>query len=110
MGNNPFTALQRTYISFQAWASEHGIYSTLYSLNAGIWGFVYKSKYSEYLIVIDNHLCREMQKEVFCHEVEHIMYDMPEEGYIIGMDMQYTIMEKKDNLRVAETLEKNFTY
>lgn len=105
-----FAALQRTYISFQAWASEQGIYSTVYPLNAGIWGFVYKSKYSEYLIIIDSHLNNELQKEVFCHEVEHIMYDMPEEGYIIGMDMQYTIMEDKDTLRVAEKLEKKFTY
>ena len=36
-----------------------------------------------------------MQKEVFAHELIHIIHDLPEQGYIIGVDMQYSIVEKE---------------
>ena len=101
------TALQRTYIDFQAWAKDNNIYSKLYPLNHELWGFVYKSKNNEYLIVINNHLTTEMQKEVFCHEVEHILYDMPQQCYLIGLDMQHTTLEKKAD-KFAKSMVANF--
>ena len=36
-----------------------------------------------------------MQKEVFTHELIHIIHDLPEQGYIIGVDMQYSALEKR---------------
>lgn len=101
------TALQRTYIDFQAWAKDNNIYSKLFPLNLELWGFVYKSKYGDYLIVINNHLTTEMQKEVFCHEVEHIIYDMPDQGYLIGLDMQHTELEKNAD-KFAKSMVANF--
>lgn len=101
------TALQRTYIDFRAWAKANNIYSKIFPLNFELWGFVYKSKYDDYLIVINNHLTNEMQKEVFCHEVEHILYDMPKQCYLVGIDMQHTKLEKKAD-KFAKSMAANF--
>lgn len=105
------TSLQRTYINYVEWARANNINSVIYQLNSELWGFVYRSRFEEYLIVINSILSFEMQKEVFCHEVEHILYDMPKEGYIIGLDMQYSPMEKQTNKRaqmVAENMSLHF--
>lgn len=87
-------SLQRTYINFKAWARDNDIYHKLVPLNPKIYGFVYYSSFQNYFIIINQNLNLELQKEVFCHEVEHIMNDMPETGYIIGLNMQYNKMEK----------------
>ena len=53
------------------------------------------------------NLTKEMQKEVFLHEVEHILYDMPEKPYIIGVDMQYSEMEKRADSFVRDFKKVN---
>ena len=105
------TALQRTYINFQAWARDNNIYHAISPLNLELWGFVYSSKYGEYLIVVNDRLSNNMQKEVFCHEVEHILSDFPENSYFIGLDMQYSKIETRANefaSAVAETAANFF--
>ena len=89
------TGLQKTYVSFQAWARENNIYHSFVALNEGIYGFVYKSRFNNYFIIIDKNLSKEMQKEVFIHEVDHIMYDFPESGYVIGIDMKHSPLEEQ---------------
>ena len=89
------TSLQRTYISMKEWARTNNIYHIIYPLKIEVWGFVYKSYFNNYLILINQNLSSELQKEVFCHEVGHIMHDMPGRGYIIGLDMQYEKFEKE---------------
>lgn len=96
------TSLQRTYISLQEWARDNNIYHSFIKLVSGVYGFVYRSSFGNYYIIINKNLTKEMQREVFCHEVEHIMYDLPEQGYIIGLDMQYTTIEKKADLFALE--------
>ncbi len=87
------TSLQRIYINYQEWARSNNIYHQFIKLDSSIYGFVYKSTLGNYYIIINKNLTKELQKEVFLHEVEHIMYDMPNVGYIIGMDMQYSKIE-----------------
>lgn len=89
------TSLQRTYINFQNWARENNIFHQFIRLETEIYGFVYRSTGGNYYIIINKNLTIEMQKEVFCHEVEHIMYDMPAIPYIISVDMQYSPIEKR---------------
>jgi len=48
---------------------------------------------------------KEWGKEVFCHVVEHIINDMPKKGYIIGIDMQYSDMEKDKNDSISAVME-----
>ena len=96
------TSMQRTYISYQEWARSNNIYHTLISLVSEVYGFVYLSSFGYYYIIINENITKELQKEVFCHEVEHILYDMPNIPYIIGMDMQYSQIEKEaDNFAQA---------
>ena len=102
------TALQRTYINYQEWARDNNIFHTFIPLNPAIYGFVYLSSTHKYFIIINKNLTLELQKEVFMHEAEHIMYDMPEIGYFIGVDMQYSQMEKKADQFVREQVKKFF--
>lgn len=102
------TALQRTYINYQEWARENSIFHTFLPLNPEVYGFVYLSSTHKYFIIINKNLTLELQKEVYLHEVEHIMYDMPEAGYVIGMDMQYSQMEKAADQFVKENIENFF--
>jgi Zn-dependent peptidase ImmA (M78 family) len=102
------TALQRTYINYQEWARDNNIYQTIIPLNPVIYGFVYLSSTHKYFIIINKNLTLELQKEVFMHEVEHIMYDMPEIGYFIGVDMQYSKMEKQADEFIKETAANFF--
>lgn len=64
------------------------------NLVSGIYGFVYRSSFDNHYIIINKNLTKELQKEVFCHEVEHILFDFPIAPYIIGIDMQYSTIEK----------------
>ncbi|MBM7623659.1 ImmA/IrrE family metallo-endopeptidase [Sporohalobacter salinus] len=86
-------ALNDTYINFQEWAKEHNIYHQLAKLPKEVWGFVYQSQYCNYFVIINKNLGYEMQREVFMHEVEHILYHFPEHNYIIGLDMHHTSLE-----------------
>jgi len=103
------TALQRTYINYQEWARSNNIYQGFVPLSPEVYGFVYLSSYANYFIIINQNLTLELQKEVYLHEVEHIMYDMPENGYVIGLDMQYNQMEKAANNFVKEVINNFFT-
>ena len=103
------TALQRTYINYQEWAREMIIYQKFIPLNPGIYGFVYFSSFQNYYVIINQNLTLELQKKVYLHEVKHIIYDMPEAGYVIGMNMQYSQMEKVTDQFVEENIEYFFT-
>ncbi|TDO92295.1 hypothetical protein DFR79_106108 [Halanaerobium saccharolyticum] len=89
------TALQRTYIDYQEWARENNIYQEFLSLSPRIYGFVYFSPFNNYYVIINKNITLELQKEVYLHEIEHILYDLPEVSYIVGVDMQHTEMENK---------------
>lgn len=88
-------SLQRVYINYQELARSNNIHHTFIKLVSEVYGFVYCSSWKNYYIVINKNLTQELQKEVFIHEVGHIMYDMPDVGYIIGIDMQHSNMENK---------------
>ena len=60
-------------------------------------------------MIINQNLTLELQKKVYLHEVKHIIYDMPEAGYVIGMNMQYSQMEKVTDQFVEENIEYFFT-
>lgn len=99
------TSLQRTYIDFQTWARENNIYHHFIKLEDYIYGFVLRSPFGNYFIIINKNLTLELQKEIYCHEVEHIIYDMPEESFRIGMDMQYTKLERTRGGIAAELMK-----
>ncbi|SHN87993.1 hypothetical protein [Desulfitobacterium chlororespirans] len=73
------------------------------NLDADIAGFVYKSRKNIYHIVINNNLNWRAQTEVFLHELSHIKDDLPETGYIIGLDMRHHHVEELADWAAKET-------
>jgi hypothetical protein len=73
------------------------------NIPASVLGFVYLSRRSNYHLILNGDVNYETQCKVFIHEVKHIVYDMPNMGYMIGLDMQYTYMEQSADT-VAENL------
>ncbi|MDF2884422.1 MAG: hypothetical protein K0R54_4989 [Clostridiaceae bacterium] len=73
------------------------------NIPASVLGFVYLSRRSNYHLILNGDVNYETQCKVFIHEVKHIVYDMPNMGYMIGLDMQYTYMEHSADT-VAENL------
>lgn len=57
-------------------------------LGPGVAGFVYRSRMGRYHIFISSSLNTEAQRRVFFHEAWHVIVDMPQQPFIIGIDMQ----------------------
>jgi len=51
-------------------------------------GAVYLSRKGNYHIIINESLSPETQRQVFFHEIKHIIEDIPGMPYVIGLDMQ----------------------
>lgn len=64
------------------------------NIPANILGFVYISRRNNYHLILNGITNYETQCKVFVHELKHIVYDMPNVGYMIGLDMQHTCMER----------------
>lgn len=64
------------------------------NIPASVLGFVYLSRRNNYHLILNGNVNYETQCHTFVHEVKHIVSDMPKIGYIIGVDMQHTYMEK----------------
>ncbi|WP_018247667.1 hypothetical protein [Orenia marismortui] len=90
--------IQDTSHKFYELAKAYDIYPKITKLSSQLWGFVYKSSYGNYYIIINKNLSCELQKKVFIHEVKHIRDDMPSKPYFIGLNMQYSSFEKKADL------------
>lgn len=80
-------------ISFHDVMNTYNIKTTIANLPAEVQGFVYLSKKNNYHLVLNGNLCAEAQYKVFCHEIKHILVDMPSMGYIVGLDMQHEDLE-----------------
>lgn len=68
-------------------------YSHIVPLGGETLAFVYRSKMNNFHIFVNESLPPEVRKEVFAHELHHITFDMPEAGYILGMDRQRSPIE-----------------
>lgn len=67
--------------------------SIAFNLCSNIYGFVYTSRKGKYHIILNGNLSYETQCRTFVHEIKHIISDMPNMGYIIGVDMQHEPFE-----------------
>lgn len=89
-------------LSFYEVVNTYNIKTSMaYSLPSPVLGFVYVSKRNNYHLILNANTNHETQCKTFVHEIKHITYDLPEMGYIIGLDMQCTYFEDEAN-RVAE--------
>lgn len=81
-------------IPFYEVMNAYGIKTTITNLPLEIHGFVYVSRKGKYHIVLNGNINASSQYEVFCHELKHIVEDLPRVGYIIGLDMQHEEFEQ----------------
>lgn len=88
---------------FEEVMTAFNIYPVLYDLPRDVLGFVYCSRQKNYHIVINHCLDRKKQREVFLHELKHIIFDFPKKPYLIGLDMVKKEFEMEAD-RVAEAL------
>ncbi|PRX21697.1 uncharacterized protein DUF955 [Orenia metallireducens] len=96
--SNDKAELRKFLNKIHKWAEEQGIFIRQSYLGSELNGFVYRSNYGTYLIIVNKNISLELQREVLLHEIEHILYDMPEKSYTIGLDMQHSPLEKKADL------------
>lgn len=93
-----FKALMDESISFYEVMNAFDIkISIAFNLPQSVYGFVYYSNRKGYLLTLNGNINYETQCGVFLHEIKHIINDMPNIGYIIGLDMQYEAFEIKAN-------------
>lgn len=75
----------------------------VHELSSLIYGFVYLSRLGSYHLIINGNINYMAQKRTFIHEIKHIISDMPQIGYIIGIDMQRTKLEAETD-KIAESI------
>lgn len=91
-GSIPFDEAMRTY----------NIHTAEHELPPEILAMVYQCRRGHYHIVTSPGLSPEGKKQVLFHELKHIIEDMPKLGYIVGVDMQYEILEQQADMMVRE--------
>ncbi len=72
----------------------YDIYHHEIPIHASVAAFVYYSKKGRYHIFVNTFLSPEARREVFLHELYHAVEDMPKVGYILGLDLYRTPIEK----------------
>lgn len=87
-------SLKDENIPFHQVMNAFDIKTTIANLPSEVYGFVYVSRKGYYHIVLNGNINAETQYKVFCHEVKHILEDLPKMGYIVGLNMQREEFEK----------------
>lgn len=85
---------------------SHDIFPHFVVLGGDVSAFVYRSKSGNFHIFINQALSYKACKEVFIHELYHIIFDMPNFSYIFGVDMQRSHIELNADNFVYEVLRK----
>lgn len=80
----------------------YDIFPRLADLDMDVAAFVYRSRKDRFYIIVNQHLSWETRQEVFFHELCHIIEDMPQTGYILGLDMQRHEMEIRADMFFRE--------
>jgi len=75
--------------------SALNIFSHVVPLGGETLAFVYRSRQNNFHIFVNESLPLVFQREVFTHELYHITYDMPAMGYILGLDQQRSLIERR---------------
>lgn len=89
-------------ISLDEIMRAYDIYHHEVPISTSVAAFVYCSRKGRYHIFINTHLSPEARREVFLHELYHVIEDMPKAGYILGVDMYRKPMEKNADIFAME--------
>lgn len=110
LDNALLKALLDESIPFYDVMNSFNIRTTIaFNMPSSVYGFVYVSRRKNYHIVLNGNVNYKTQCKTFIHEIKHIVYDTPNNGYIIGIDMQHSKMEiKADNFKLDDSAKADF--
>lgn len=78
------------------------IHSHEVPLGGDVAAFVYRSRRDHFHVFVSHFLSPEARREVFLHELYHIIEDMPGAGYVLGMNLYREPLERRADLFVRE--------
>lgn len=79
-------------IEFQDYSALN-IRTHFVTLGGEVLAFVYRSRKDIFHVFISDSIPHRKKRQVFVHELHHIMNDLPKCGYILGINMQRTNIE-----------------
>ncbi|GFN21931.1 hypothetical protein [Thermanaeromonas sp. C210] len=82
------------------------IYPQFGDLEPDVAAFVYRSRKDRFYIIINARLNCEARLKVFFHEIYHVLEHMPQQAYILGMDMQRCEIEEEAEMFAKEVVAK----
>lgn len=94
LGSLPFAEVMRAFEIF-----PHEV-----TMGGEVAAFVYHSRKGRYHIFINECLSLETKEEVLFHELCHIIEDMPEKPYYIGLNNQREEFEKRADLFLGKVM------
>ncbi len=66
-------------------------------LGGDVAAFVYRSRKDHFHVFVNSALSPDTRKEVFFHELYHIIEEMPQAGYVIGLNrVRYRVERNAD--------------
>ncbi|AEM79784.1 hypothetical protein [Thermoanaerobacter wiegelii] len=80
----------------------------VFNLPASVLGFTYVSRRGNYHLLLNGNVNYRAQVKTFLHEVQHILNDMPQYSYIIGLNMEHLKMEDTAD-EISEKILKHLT-
>ncbi|TCO53907.1 MULTISPECIES: hypothetical protein [Thermoanaerobacteraceae] len=89
-------ALMDETIPFHDVMNAFGIRTHIvFNLPSTVLGFTYISRRGNYHLLLNGNVNYRTQVKTFIHEIQHILNDMPQHSYIIGLNMEYLELEDK---------------
>jgi hypothetical protein len=71
----------------------HDIIPHMVPLGQGVSAFVYRSRKGYVHIFVNSSLSDVRKIDTLCHEVKHVIEDMPDMGRVVGLDMHHQPFE-----------------
>lgn len=78
--------------------AAYGIRLQTCELCGSIHAFVWYSGKGRYYIIANNSLSPEAMRQAFFHELKHILQDMPQTSYYVGLDQHRHPIEKEADM------------
>ncbi|MEW9083225.1 hypothetical protein [Caldanaerobacter subterraneus] len=80
----------------------------VFNLPSTVLGFTYISRRGNYHLLLNGNVNYRTQVKTFIHEIQHILNDMPQRSYIIGLNMKHLELENEAD-EISEEILKHLT-
>lgn len=80
----------------------------VFNLPSTVLGFTYVSRRGNYHLLLNGNVSYRTQVKTFLHEIQHILNDIPQHSYIIGLNMEHLELEDEAD-EISEEILEYFT-